>query len=84
MHEYHYIRYHFVQRSDCTYIIYHGPLLKAYHIGIIVMFYLKPSEIPKKAHYWSPERGARFPDKGTPFFLSCEIELLVENTFGAP
>ena len=26
MHEYHYIRYHFVWRSDCTYIIYHGPL----------------------------------------------------------
>ena len=26
MHEYHYIRYHFVRRSDCTYIIYHGPL----------------------------------------------------------
>ena len=25
MHEYHYIRYHFVRRSDCTYIIYHGP-----------------------------------------------------------
>ena len=26
MHEYHYIRYHFVRRSDCTYIIYHGPI----------------------------------------------------------
>ena len=25
MHEYHYIGYHFVRRSDCTYIIYHGP-----------------------------------------------------------
>ena len=26
MHEYYYIRYHFVRRSDCTYIIYHGPV----------------------------------------------------------
>ena len=26
MHEYHYIRYHFVRRSDCTYIVYHGPV----------------------------------------------------------
>ena len=25
MHEYHYIRYHFVRRSDCTYIFYHDP-----------------------------------------------------------
>ena len=27
MHEYHYIRYNFVRRSDCRYIIYHGPVL---------------------------------------------------------
>ena len=26
MHEYHYIRYHFVRRSDCTYISFDGPL----------------------------------------------------------
>ena len=25
MHEYHYIRYHFVRRSDCTYISFYGP-----------------------------------------------------------
>ena len=28
MHEYHYIRNHFLQRSDCTYIIFYGPLAK--------------------------------------------------------
>ena len=26
MHEYHYIRYHFVRRSDCTYISFYGPV----------------------------------------------------------
>ena len=25
MHKYHYIRYHFVRRSDCTYISFYGP-----------------------------------------------------------
>ena len=41
MHEYHYIRYHFVRRSDCTYIIYHGPVPK-------------PQPTLADRHMWSP------------------------------
>ena len=38
MHEYHYIRYHFVRRSDCTHIIYHGPSWTALTLIKIKMF----------------------------------------------
>ena len=36
MNGYHYIRNHFVRRSDCTYIIFYGV-----EMGIIVLFYQK-------------------------------------------
>ena len=49
MQEYHYIRYHFVRRSDCTYIIYHGPSYRTvrsvifiYNLQSVVPFWISP------------------------------------------
>ena len=45
MHEYHYIRYHFVRRSDCTYISFYALDFCGLNLKTINELYVIPSLI---------------------------------------